>query len=157
MSNPNIGFVTIRDGIVERAPEDVPVFNLSILTDDFFGNDMIVEVHDLRNEIATYLDHVDEDLLDDRTYLNALLAECNEWLVNHDDDANDLSERHGVSDAYPNGRCTACGFGLDEFGYCCQSDCANFNVNSPYADAGHTTSGGPGNEDGAANDPKPTL
>lgn len=49
------------------------------------------------------------------------------------DDPDPRSERHGVSDAYPNGRCTACGSGLDETGRCYQSDCTRFDGSSPCA------------------------
>lgn len=36
-------------------------------------------------------------------------------------------ERFGTSVAYPNGRCEACGNGLDDEGRCYISDCSAFN------------------------------
>jgi hypothetical protein len=37
----------------------------------------------------------------------------------------------GTSDAYPNGRCGACGNGLDDRGSCYTRDCSRFDPESP--------------------------
>lgn len=68
--------------------------------------------------IGAHLDSVDDD------------GYCNH--CGHSD-PNPLDDRHGVSAAYPNGRCTGCGCGVDEQGRCYQADCAQFDETSPHA------------------------
>lgn len=42
-------------------------------------------------------------------------------------------ERYGTNVAYPNGRCPACGCGVDEQGRCYQSGCTRYDASSPFA------------------------
>jgi hypothetical protein len=54
---------------------------------------------------------------------------------------DEMENRPYSSDAFPNGKCGACGFGLDEHGSCYQHDCSAFHAGSPLADLGSMTSG----------------
>ena len=113
------------------------------------GDDATGALDDLVIEVCS---QVASNAFNDGATDGAVVTALLEATASDEEGGEDGVERPGASDAYPNGRCTACGFGLDENGLCFQSDCSNFDENSTYADAGHTTAGGPGATDDDSTD-----